>query len=56
MAEGLARATAPAGWKIYSAGSQPSRLSSTAVRVTAELGLDISSQHSRDRGCSAGER
>lgn len=47
MAEGLARARAPAGWTIYSAGSRPARLSTTAVRVMGELGIDISSQRSK---------
>jgi thioredoxin type arsenate reductase len=47
MAEGLARARAPAGWTVYSAGSVPARLSTTAVRVMDELGIDISAQHSK---------
>lgn len=44
MAEGLARATAPAGWEVYSAGSRPGRLSSRAVEVMREIGIDISQQ------------
>lgn len=44
MAEGLLRARAPAGWRVYSAGSQPARLSSTAVQVMQEIGIDISGQ------------
>jgi arsenate reductase len=47
MAEGLARARAPAGWTVYSAGSAPARLSTTAVRVMDELGIDISAQHAK---------
>jgi arsenate reductase len=47
MAEGLARARAPKGWTIHSAGSSPARLSSTAVLVMAEIGIDISQHHSK---------
>lgn len=47
MAEGLARALAPPGVKVSSAGSAPSRLNPLAVRAMAELGLDITSQHSK---------
>jgi len=47
MAEGLARARAPAGWTVYSAGSHPARLSTAAVRVMSELGIDISAQRSK---------
>lgn len=47
MAEGLARARAPDGWRVFSAGSHPARLSSTAVEAMREIGIDISSQHSK---------
>lgn len=47
MAEGLARARAPAGWTVYSAGSHPARLSTTAVRAMDELGIDIRAQRSK---------
>lgn len=47
MAEGLARAIAPEGFEIYSAGSAPSRLNPFAVDVMRELGIDISSHHSK---------
>ncbi len=47
MAEGLARARAPAGWRVFSAGSNPARLSSTAVQVMQEIGIDISAQFSK---------
>jgi protein-tyrosine-phosphatase len=47
MAEGLARARAPAGWAVYSAGSHPAQLSSTAVQVMEELGIDIRAQRSK---------
>ncbi len=47
MAEGIARALAPPGVKISSAGSQPSRVNPLAVRALAEIGVDISGQHSK---------
>lgn len=47
MAEGLARARAPEGWRVFSAGSNPARLSSTAVEAMREIGLDISSHRSK---------
>ncbi len=47
MAEGIARALAPASVKISSAGSQPSRLNPLAVQALAEIGIDISRQHSK---------
>lgn len=47
MAEGIARSLAPAGVKVSSAGSAPSRLNPFAVRALAEIGLDISGQYSK---------
>jgi arsenate reductase (thioredoxin) len=47
MAEGIARSLAPASVTISSAGSAPSRLNPLAVRALAEIGLDISGQHSK---------
>ncbi len=47
MAEGLARARAPEGVRVYSAGSEPSALNPAAVRVMRELGIDISSHFSK---------
>ncbi len=47
MAEGLARAAAPPGWTVSSAGSDPGCLSSRAVAVMAEIGIDISSHRSK---------
>src|SRR5512136_1574057 len=47
MAEGIARTLAPAGVKVSSAGSAPSRLNPLAVRALAEIGLDISGQYSK---------
>jgi arsenate reductase len=48
MAEGIARALAPAAVRISSAGSQPSRLNPLAVVALAEIGIDIS--HHRSKG------
>lgn len=47
MAEGIGRALAPATVKISSAGSQPSKLNPVAVKALAEIGIDISGQHSK---------
>jgi thioredoxin type arsenate reductase len=48
MAEALSRASAPTGWTVSSAGSQPSRVNPLALRVLAEIGLDI--RHHRSKG------
>lgn len=47
MAEGIARALAPASVKISSAGSRPSSLNPLAVKALAEIGIDISGQRSK---------
>src|SRR5512144_665969 len=47
MAEGIARALAPASVRISSAGAQPSRLNPLAVKALAEIGIDISSHFSK---------
>lgn len=47
MAEGLARAIAGPGVKIWSAGSQPSRINPLAVRALGEVGIDASAQRSK---------
>ncbi len=47
MAEGLARARAPHGWRVFSAGSNPGQLSAVAVEVMREIGIDISAQHAK---------
>jgi arsenate reductase len=53
MAEGLARALAPAGsgYRFFSAGSQPGTLHPLAVRALAEQGIDIA--HHRSKGLDA---
>jgi arsenate reductase len=47
MAEGIARALAPASVKVSSAGSQPSGLNPLAVKALAEIGIDISGHLSK---------
>ncbi|UCG87050.1 MAG: arsenate reductase ArsC [Gemmatimonadota bacterium] len=47
MAEGLARSAAPAGWRIYSAGSEPSVVHPLAIEAMREIGIDISAQRSK---------
>lgn len=47
IAEGLARASAPPGWTVSSAGSDPGRLNPLATKVMAEIGIDISRHHSK---------
>jgi arsenate reductase len=48
MAEGIARALAPADVEVFSAGSAPGRLNPLAVAALAEIGIDIS--HHRSKG------
>ena len=47
MAEGIARALAPVGVRISSAGSAPSKLNPLAVQALAEIGIDIGGQVSK---------
>jgi len=47
MAEGIARAFAPAGARLYSAGSAPATLNPLAVKACAEIGIDISGHLSK---------
>lgn len=44
MAEGLARALAGDLWEVTSAGTAPTQVNPLAVRVMAEVGIDISEQ------------
>ncbi len=47
MAEGLARVRFPDTVRVQSAGSAPASVNPLAVRVMAELGIDISGQWSK---------
>jgi arsenate reductase len=47
MAEGIARSLAPAGVKVSSAGSKPSRVNPLAIRALDEIGIDIRGHRSK---------
>jgi arsenate reductase len=47
MAEGIARALAPPGVTVWSAGSQPARVRPEAIAALAEIGIDISHHRSK---------
>ena len=47
MAEGIARSLAPAGVRVSSAGSKPSRVNPLAIRALDEIGIDIRGQLSK---------
>jgi protein-tyrosine-phosphatase len=47
MAEGIARSLAPSGVRVFSAGSVPRAVNPLAVRVLAEIGIDISGAQSK---------
>ncbi len=47
MAEGIARSLAPAGIRVSSAGSKPSRVTPLAIRALDEIGIDIRSHQSK---------
>jgi len=51
MAEGLARAVAPMGYRFWSAGSEPGALHPLAAAALAEQGIDIS--HHRAKGLAS---
>ena len=47
MAEGIARATAPRGWQVFSAGSQPNLVNPLAIEVMQEIGINITTHRSK---------
>ena len=47
MAEGIARLLAPAGTKIWSAGSRPTSVQPEAIAVLKEIGIDISGHRAK---------
>lgn len=55
MAEGIGRSMAPAGVRVSSAGSEPSRVRPQALEVLAEIGIDASGQRSESFDAFAGE-
>ncbi len=47
IAEGIARSLAPPEIKVWSAGSRPTSVRPEAIKVLAEVGIDISQHHSK---------
>jgi len=47
MAEGLARASAPDGWRIFSAGASPTLVNPLAIEALNEIDIDISKARSK---------
>jgi arsenate reductase len=47
MAEGIARTLAPAGTKVWSAGSRPTSVRAEAIAVLKEIGIHISEQRAK---------
>lgn len=47
IAEGLARALAPAGYRFLSAGSEPGQINPLAIQALAEQSIDISHQRAK---------
>ncbi len=47
IAEALARVSAPEGWEIFSAGSNPRLMHPLAVEVMSEMDIDISDHRSK---------
>ena len=50
MAEGIARLLAPAGTKVWSAGSRPTSVRPEAITVLREIGIDISGRRAKAVG------
>lgn len=50
IAEALARVSAPEGWEIFSAGSNPGLMHPLAVEVMSEMDIDISDHRSKSLG------
>jgi arsenate reductase len=47
MAEGIARSLAPAGTRVWSAGSRPTSVRAEAIAVLKEIGIDISGHRAK---------
>lgn len=47
IAEGFARAMAPAGVEVMSAGTEPSKVHERAIEVMKEAGIDLAGQRSK---------
>jgi arsenate reductase len=55
MAEGLLRHDAGDRFEVFSAGTKPTRVRPEAIRVMAELGIDISGHRSKSVDVFAGQ-
>ncbi len=55
MAEGLLRAWGGDRYDVHSAGSEATEVRPLAIRAMAELGIDITGQHSKTTGGFAGQ-
>ncbi len=47
MAEGLLKHFFPDQFEVFSAGTHPTHVNPNAIKVMAEIGIDISKQHSK---------
>lgn len=47
MAEGLASASAPEGWRVFSAGAAPTLVNPLAIEALHEIDIDISKARSK---------
>jgi arsenate reductase len=47
IAEGIARSLAPAGTRVWSAGSRPTHVRPEAIAVLKEIGIDISAHRAK---------
>ena len=56
MAEGLLRARAGDRFEAFSAGNEATEVRPLAIKAMAELGIDISSQHSKTTADLGGQR
>ena len=56
MAEGLLRHLYGDRFKVYSAGTEPSRVNPFAIKAMAELGIDISDHKSKSLDCFDGTK
>ncbi|MFP4081983.1 MAG: arsenate reductase ArsC [Candidatus Aminicenantes bacterium] len=50
MAEGILKKLYGNRYEVYSAGTQPSSVNPLAIKVMKEIGIDISTQHSKNVG------
>lgn len=56
MAEGVLRHYGGDRFEVFSAGTKPSKVNETAIRLMSEIGIDISGQRSKHVSEFAGQR